>query len=685
MKKIFTLMIVLAFASIANAQYYYLPYLTAGQNPKGVNTDIEQPGPPPSGWTDLLGTSASPTWTAVTSLPNDFIFNFNGQQVTNYKVSTSGVLTFTTSAGTVPSSTNAALPSASIPDNSIMVWGLAGTGANDKIRWKVFGDAPFRQYWIQFSSYSAPGSSGTNWTYWGIVLEETTNDIYIVDQRTYLTPTSLTLGIQIDGSNAYQVNGAPNTASLVQNAGNADTPEDNKFYRFINGIQPANDIALDQLTFSPYSSSGSNVSITGNIVNAGSNAITSFDVKYLANGQVKSSTISNVNIASGDSYSFTHSVPFTVPSAGTWPVQVWADLAGDSNHGNDTLSRSIVALAFQPTKRVLFEEATGTWCQWCPRGAVYMDSLHKVYPTSAMLVAVHNNDPMVVPEYDANIGGLIPGYPSGLVDRKGGAFDPSDFFTEYDKRIVGFTPCDISVDAQYNAGTRGYTINLSAHFAADLAGDLRFNCVIAEDNVRGTGSGYNQVNAYSGGGNGPMGNYHNLPNPVPAAQMQYDHVARAILGDWIGTMGSIPSSVTANSIHTYTYNYTLPAGIDPNQVHVIAWVTDANTGEVFNANEKNFSVGVNTKKAESFTVNTFPNPSTGVTNFEVKLGKVAEAATLEIYDLTGRLVYSSSDVKVNGGSQFLTWTANENVANGIYQAMIKVGQETVSTKVALTR
>ena len=58
---------------------------------------------------------------------------------------------------------------------------------------------------------------------------------------------------------------------------------------------------------------------------------------------------------------------------------------------NDTLSKSIVALAFQPTKRVLFEEATGTWCQWCPRGAVYMDSLHKVYPTTAMLVAVHNS------------------------------------------------------------------------------------------------------------------------------------------------------------------------------------------------------------------------------------------------------------------------------------------------------
>lgn len=678
-------MIVLAFASMANAQYYYLPYLTAGENPKGLNVDVEQPGPPPAGWTNIATTSATPVWSTVTNLPGDFSFNFNGQPVTSYKVSTSGVLTFTTTASAVPSSTNQALPSASIPDNSIMIWGLAGIGANDVIRWKVFGDAPNRQYWIQFSSYSAPGATGQNWTYWGIVLEETTNDIYIVDQRTFNTPTTLTLGIQVDGSNAYQVAGAPNTAALVQNAGNADTHEDNVFYRFINGVQAVNDAEMSSLTFSPFGGAGSNVNITGQVLNAGSSAITDLTIKYLANGQVQSSALTGLNIASGDIYSFNHSVPFNIPSAGTWPVKVWAELTGDTNHENDTLSQSIVALAFQPTKRVLFEEATGTWCQWCPRGAVFMDSLHKIYPTTAMLVAVHNNDPMEVPEYDDNLAGFIAGYPSGLVDRKDGEYDPSEFFDEYANRIGGYTPCDIDVNATYNAGTRAYNIDLSAKFAADLAGDLRFNCVVVEDGVKGTGSGYNQRNSYSGGANGVMGNYHNLPDPVPAAQMVYDHVARAILGNWVGTEASLPNSVTANSTHTFNYTYTLPAGINPDKVHIIAWVTDANTGEVFNANEKNFSTGFTTKKAETFTVNTFPNPSNGVTNFEVKLNKLTEAATLEIYDLTGRLIYTSADAKFVGGSQFLTWTAAESVANGIYQATIKIGNELVSTKVALTR
>ena len=54
--------------------------------------------------------------------------------------------------------------------------------------------------------------------------------------------------------------------------------------------------------------------------------------------------------------------------------------------------------------------------------------------------------------------------------------------------------------------------------------------VIVEDSVRGTASGYAQANYYSGGGNGPMGGYENLPSTIPASQMTYNHVARVLAG-----------------------------------------------------------------------------------------------------------------------------------------------------------
>jgi len=68
-------------------------------------------------------------------------------------------------------------------------------------------------------------------------------------------------------------------------------------------------------------------------------------------------------------------------------------------------------------KMVVGEEGTGTWCQWCPRGAVYMDLYETNYSDFWAGVAVHNSDPMTVTEYDAGVGTLIGGYPSALVDR----------------------------------------------------------------------------------------------------------------------------------------------------------------------------------------------------------------------------------------------------------------------------
>ena len=70
-----------------------------------------------------------------------------------------------------------AIPDPAIPDNSILVWGIEGSGSNDNICTKTFGTAG-SQHWIFFTSYTA-GS----WSYWSIVLEEGSNKIYIVDQR----------------------------------------------------------------------------------------------------------------------------------------------------------------------------------------------------------------------------------------------------------------------------------------------------------------------------------------------------------------------------------------------------------------------------------------------------------------------------------------------------------------------
>lgn len=148
MNKIYKIFAAMLFvASAASAQYYYVPYPGAGTNPGSLNNDGEYPvgGGLPAGWTSIhAGSAAAPAWSSLATIP--FAFQFNGSAVTQFKVSTSGVLTFTTSAVTVPPYSIVALPSANIPDNSVCVLGLRGTGANDNIVTKTFGTAPNRQF-----------------------------------------------------------------------------------------------------------------------------------------------------------------------------------------------------------------------------------------------------------------------------------------------------------------------------------------------------------------------------------------------------------------------------------------------------------------------------------------------------------------------------------------------------------
>ncbi len=125
MKKIL-LSLLSCFAISASAQYYVLP--GAPGNPNGTNAETtEYPvgGGLPTTWTNLInGASASGTYSAVQSLP--FPFLFNGDTVTTYRASNTGIVTFSQ----VPllannsSATAAALYGASVPDSSIVVLGL---------------------------------------------------------------------------------------------------------------------------------------------------------------------------------------------------------------------------------------------------------------------------------------------------------------------------------------------------------------------------------------------------------------------------------------------------------------------------------------------------------------------------------------------------------------------------------
>ena len=360
-----TILVFLLAGASVSAQYYYLPSTING-NPGGLNTDAEYPvgGGLATTWTAIsTAPAATPAWSSTQTLP--FAFQFNGSAVTQFKVSTSGILTFDVAAATAPSYTKAALPDASIPNNSVCIWGLASVGTNDLIVTKTFGTAPNRQQWVMFSSFGQVGS--TCWTYWSIVLEETTNKIYVVDQRNACTGATLSVGIQVNSTTAYSVAGSP---SVPIQAGTDATPADNKYYEFIPGVQLANNFIGNEVTVDDFLVLGqAPFTMTAKFLNGGSNAITSATLNYRVNGGTPvSGTVSTLNVASAATATLTHPQAWTPTAVGTYTVDFWTSNPNgqaDSDPSNDTVTKQVVVVNSIAVRRPLIEVFSSSTCAPC--------------------------------------------------------------------------------------------------------------------------------------------------------------------------------------------------------------------------------------------------------------------------------------------------------------------------------
>jgi thiol-disulfide isomerase/thioredoxin len=383
----------------AAAQYYATSFLNAGRNPGGLNTDTEQASQ--VGWSRILfglnPMNTNPVWTQDQVLP--FAFQFNGQAVTDYKVSSSGVLTFDLAATTVPSGANTALPSPQIPNKSVCVWGL-GARSGDYIETKTFGTAPNRQHWVQFNSYSDVSNTNVAYTYWAIVLEEGSNKIYVVDQHTgynALTPAlTLTVGVQINGTTAEQLPASPNVNTTTTYTDD-DTPVDNTYYSFTPGLRPAYDVALKTLTLPAVASRQNAIPVTGTLENLGGLALNSYSVNYqVNNGPAVSGTVTGTSVGTLNTAPFTAPTAWQPAASGRYSLKVWLSNPNgqpDLDHSNDTL-RTSVLVGDSTMRRLVVEECfTSSTCPPCRPGNQIVETVNHQNPGKHVVIKYQQNFP----------------------------------------------------------------------------------------------------------------------------------------------------------------------------------------------------------------------------------------------------------------------------------------------------
>lgn len=402
---------------------------------------------------------------------------------------------------------------------------------------------------------------------------------------------------------------------------------------------------------------GTELYVSSALQNSGFVPITSFDATLTAGSYTETLHFDGENIQLYETFNLDFGA-FTVDLGGnTVKVTISNINGGDDNDVTDNTSTTTVAgVVPAPGRKVVVEEGTGTWCGWCPRGAVMMDHLATTFPETFVGIAVHNatSDPMRVATYDAGMLTLIAGFPSGLVDRSYIAIDPLEFESAFVDRLSTPPSVLVTQDVSWDATTRKAVVTSHLNFQEQLDGNYRIAVVFTQDSVKGTTTGYAQTNYYSGGNQGPMGGYESLGATVPAAQTQFEHVARALVGGFKGVAGSVPATNAALSIYDYTSAaFTVPATQNIAKMHAITLLIDQTTGEIVNAETTSVpfnSVGTKDLTDGSVAVHMYPNPVRDQATITMTLKQTSDVQ-LHIVDMYGKVVMEQNYSNLVGATK----------------------------------
>ena len=651
-----------------HSQYFYTPSSSTG-NPGGLNMDNEYPFG--SGldtiWKVLLPAGSTlPVWSVTDSIP--FPFTFNNNLVNQFKVSSSGVLTFDVNSTIVPGFGNVTIPDPAIPNNSIMVWGLEGTGSNDNILTKTFGNLGSQQFWVFFSSYTA-GS----WSYWSIVLEEGSNNIYIVDQRhSSNAAPAITAGIQVDSANAVMVTGSPSLSNL---AGTDPTPIDNHYYEFAYGAQNSLDVSSVELVNYPYLHlNDAPYFLDGVFRNLGIDTVSNMKINYSINGgSTVTEYITNLNIASYQDDTASFNTSWNPINAGTYDIAIWADSINggtDMDNTNDTLHKNLHVFDISTQRVPLLETFASSTSQYSVTGNTDLHNILSTNQNDYTLVKYPMSwpspgDPYYTLEgrqrrvyYSINTvprivnNGIVQFNPIGFTQQEfEDAKDLYSFINLSAEYSVGGQKIDISVNIDPLCNTAGIWNNLILHTAL-----------------------YEKTTYNNSSINGEIEFYNIMKKMIPDAN-------GTALSNSLG-----PNNPTAINL-TYTFNgqYNLPPDSDTPIDHTIehsiedfqnlgvaVWIQDVDTKYVLQSTEG--SIVTSAYEIDKKEIKVYPNPSNEYVNIMLPL--YHSASTIEIYDvignmiLTHKIIESKHDYKINLA----------DLSSGIYQIVIISKDEIITEK-----
>jgi hypothetical protein len=672
-----------------NGQYYYNPFLNDGQNPKGLNTDGENPYPSTAntGWAVIWNGGATSTTSYAPEQNIPFAFEFNGIPVTKYTAGNFGVVTFDAGTPTEKPSTfsNFTLPHTDIPDNSVCVLGIkpinltsGQTTYTSAIMTKTYGTAPNRQHWIWFNFFGEANIS-QGWTYWGVVLEESTNNIYIVDMKTLCVTggnlcsnnVKISAGIQIDSTTAISINGSPNLGAQ-QITQNIFTAEDNSYYQFVQGTQPTEDVYVRSITNSEYIAivDGA-VTLKAKIRNLGSAPLTSLTATYTVNGGTsQTSTISIPSLSYNNEAEISHPITWSPSTVGAYNVEFSVTNPNgniDPNPLDNSASKTFQVEQEYAVRKALIETFSSSTCPPCRQGNINLNNVLQTVPGQYVSLKYQVNWPSTGdPYYTAETGSRRTYYgvnaaPNTSID--GGAVYNTGSTTKAMIDNANAIPALIEITGtSWLSWKNKVNYDIDIKPKANLPSGLVMHIAIAEKIT------YNNVKT-----NG---------------ETEFHHVMKKMVPNNLGT--TLPAMTTGNTLkrtgfYEFKGEYRLPNdALSPiNHViehsvenfanlELIVFIQNATTRNVYQAYRTDIAFNASIPESElQKSLSIFPNPATN--SLFVSYDKAATANTI-IRDINGKVVYqhntdfdygaSTNEVDLSAfasGVYTLTVISNENL------------------------
>ncbi len=206
------------------------------------------------------------------------------------------------------------------------------------------------------------------------------------------------------------------------------------------------------------------------------------------------------------------------------------------------------------TQKALLEYFSGAWCPYCPDGKVYFEKIEADHPNGLFTsVVYHFNDQMDNVYDDAIDKKYQKGYPTGMVSRVGGtAASRSTWAGTANDVLAQKAKCGLAIDASAKTGDElKIKVKLGVGAEALPAGNYFITVLLVEDEMTGTGTGWDQANGYNATAGHP---YQGKGSPI----VGYTHtnVNRAVLTTSLGDEITA-EQVAAGALSEFSYSFNV--------------------------------------------------------------------------------------------------------------------------------